>query len=91
MTEPQPIALHRAQTVHRTHFPQGDVELATLLSIKTGGCEEDCSYCPQAARHDTGIQARNPEADDDRALLAKLGLPTRAALPEQAPRSTCGA
>lgn len=48
----------RAQQVHRTHFPAGDVELATLLSIKTGGCEEDCSYCPQAARYDTGVQAK---------------------------------
>jgi biotin synthase len=49
--------LFRAQQVHRLHFPAGDVELATLLSIKTGGCEEDCSYCPQAARYDTGVQA----------------------------------
>ena len=49
--------LFRAQQVHRTHFPDGDVELATLLSIKTGGCEEDCGYCPQAARYDTGLQA----------------------------------
>jgi biotin synthase len=50
--------IFRAQEVHRAHFPQGDVELATLLSIKTGGCEEDCSYCPQAARYDTGVQAK---------------------------------
>jgi biotin synthase len=48
----------RAQQAHRTHFPEGDVELATLLSIKTGGCEEDCSYCPQAARYDTGVEAK---------------------------------
>jgi biotin synthase len=43
---------------HRAHFPAGDVELATLLSIKTGGCEEDCGYCPQAARYDTGVEAK---------------------------------
>ena len=49
--------LFRAQQVHRAHFPGGDVELATLLSIKTGGCEEDCGYCPQAARYDTSVQA----------------------------------
>ncbi len=50
--------LFRAQTVHRHEFPDGDVELATLLSIKTGGCEEDCGYCPQAARYDTGLEAK---------------------------------
>jgi biotin synthase len=43
--------------VHRTHFPDGDVELATLLSIKTGGCPEDCAYCPQAARYNTDVKA----------------------------------
>ncbi len=50
--------MFQAQTVHRANFPAGDVELATLLSIKTGGCEEDCGYCPQAARYDTGVEAK---------------------------------
>ncbi len=50
--------LFHAQQVHRSHFPAQDVELATLLSIKTGGCEEDCGYCPQAARYDTGVEAK---------------------------------
>ena len=50
--------LFRAQQVHRAEFPDADVELATLLSIKTGGCEEDCGYCPQAARYDTGVEAK---------------------------------
>lgn len=50
--------MFQAQQVHRASFPQGDVELATLLSIKTGGCEEDCGYCPQAARYDTGVEAK---------------------------------
>ncbi|MGN6702110.1 MAG: biotin synthase BioB, partial [Burkholderiaceae bacterium] len=50
---PFPELLHRAQTVHREHFDPAEVELATLLSIKTGGCPEDCGYCPQAARYDT--------------------------------------
>ncbi|MEY4738291.1 MAG: hypothetical protein RL302_2610, partial [Pseudomonadota bacterium] len=49
--------LHRAQTVHRAHFPEGDIELATLLSVKTGGCPENCGYCPQAAEYDTGVEA----------------------------------
>src|SRR5207244_7693644 len=50
--------MFRAQQVHRAQFPNADVELATLLSIKTGGCEEDCGYCPQAARYDTGVEAK---------------------------------
>jgi biotin synthase len=50
--------LHRAQLVHRQHFDATEVELATLLSIKTGGCPEDCGYCPQAARYDTGVTAQ---------------------------------
>jgi biotin synthase len=50
--------LYRAQQVHRAHFDPAEVELATLLSIKTGGCPEDCGYCPQAARYDTGVTAQ---------------------------------
>ena len=49
--------MHRAQTVHRENFPQGDVQLSTLLSIKTGGCPEDCGYCPQSVHYDTGVKA----------------------------------
>lgn len=52
----QALMAHAGQ-VHQTNFPDGDIELATLLSIKTGGCPEDCSYCPQAARYHTGIEA----------------------------------
>ncbi len=50
--------MFRAQQVHREHFDANEVELATLLSIKTGGCPEDCGYCPQAARYDTGVTAQ---------------------------------
>ena len=50
--------IFRAQTVHRAHFPANQVQLSTLLSIKTGGCPEDCAYCPQAARYDTGVEAQ---------------------------------
>ncbi len=49
--------LFQAQTVHRAHWPAGDVELATLLSVKTGGCPENCGYCPQSAEFDTGVKA----------------------------------
>ena len=45
----------RAQTNHREHHDPNKVQLSTLLSIKTGGCPEDCGYCPQAARYHTGV------------------------------------
>jgi biotin synthase len=54
---PFPELLYRAQTVHRAHFNPSQVEFATLLSIKTGGCPEDCGYCPQSASFDTGVKA----------------------------------
>ncbi|HYF48272.1 MAG TPA: biotin synthase BioB [Planctomycetota bacterium] len=50
--------IFRAQTVHREHFDPNKVQLSTLLSIKTGGCPEDCGYCPQAARYHTGVEAQ---------------------------------
>ena len=49
--------LWQAQAVHREHWPAGDIELATLLSVKTGGCPENCGYCPQAAEFETGVKA----------------------------------
>lgn len=57
--------LFEAQTVHRQHFPDGDIELATLLSVKTGGCSENCGYCPQAAEFDTGVKASKLMAVDE--------------------------
>jgi biotin synthase len=48
--------MHRAQTVHRQHFDPNAVQVSTLLSIKTGGCSEDCGYCPQAARYHTDVE-----------------------------------
>lgn len=45
----------RAQSVHRAHFDPNGVQLSTLLSVKTGGCPEDCGYCPQSARHPTAV------------------------------------
>jgi len=47
--------IHRAQSAHRRHFDPNEVQLSTLLSIKTGGCPEDCGYCPQSARFQTGV------------------------------------
>ncbi len=51
--------LFRAQTVHRAHFDPNAVQLSTLLSVKTGGCPEDCGYCPQAARYQTGLASED--------------------------------
>ncbi len=48
--------LFRAHSVHRTHFNPNEVQVSRLLSIKTGACPEDCKYCPQSARYDTGLE-----------------------------------
>src|SRR5947208_6657735 len=49
---PFPELMFRAQSVHRLFFHPTEVQISTLLSIKTGGCPEDCAYCPQSARYD---------------------------------------
>ncbi len=54
---PFPELMFRAQVVHRARFDPARIQVATLLSIKTGGCPEDCAYCPQSARHDRTIPA----------------------------------
>ncbi|AHB76153.2 biotin synthase BioB [Pandoraea pnomenusa] len=63
--------IFRAQQVHREHFDANAVQLSTLLSIKTGGCPEDCSYCPQSARYDTGVQAEKLMPVDEVVAAAK--------------------
>jgi len=54
---PFPELMLRAMTVHRAHFDPTEVQISTLLSIKTGGCPEDCGYCSQSSKHDTGLKA----------------------------------
>ncbi len=54
---PFPDLVFRAAQVHRQNFDPAEVQISTLLSIKTGGCPEDCAYCPQSAKYDTGVQA----------------------------------
>ena len=54
---PFPELMFRAQSVHRAHFDPAEVQISTLLSIKTGGCPEDCAYCPQSAQYATGVKA----------------------------------
>jgi biotin synthase len=66
---PFPDLMFRAQTVHRAHFDPTEVQISTLLSIKTGGCPEDCAYCPQSARYDTGVKAEKLMSVD--AVLAE--------------------
>ncbi|WP_426701719.1 biotin synthase BioB [Rhodanobacter sp. Col0626] len=63
--------LYRAHTMHREHHDPNAVQVSTLLSIKTGGCPEDCAYCPQAARYDTGVQAQKLLQVDDVLARAK--------------------
>ena len=62
---PFPDLLHRAQTLHRRHFDPTVIETASLLSIKTGGCPEDCSYCSQSAHHETGVKATKLMGTDE--------------------------
>lgn len=54
---PFPDLIFHVQRIHRQHFDPREVQISTLLSIKTGGCPEDCAYCPQSARYDTGVKA----------------------------------
>ncbi len=56
---PFPELIFRAQSVHRDHFDPAAVQISTLLSIKTGGCPEDCAYCPQSAEYETVCAPKN--------------------------------
>ena len=75
-----PDLLFRAQSIHRRHFDPAEVETATLLSIKTGGCPEDCGYCSQSAHHETGLKASKLMGVDEvlaQARAARDGGATR--------------
>ncbi len=63
--QPFMALVQQAHAVHQRHFPAGDIELASLLSVKTGGCPEDCGYCPQSLHHDTGVPASKLMAPDE--------------------------
>lgn len=72
--------MKRASNVHAKYNTTGEVQVCTLLSVKTGGCSEDCSYCPQAARYNTGVEAHKLmtyESVINKALDAKNGGSTR--------------
>jgi biotin synthase len=66
--------MYQAQQIHRKHFNPNEVQLSTLLSIKTGGCPEDCAYCPQSVHHETEVEASkilDPDEVKAAALEAK--------------------
>ncbi|MFT6497915.1 MAG: biotin synthase, partial [Akkermansiaceae bacterium] len=72
--------IQRSRTIHEENWPAAEVQLCTLLSIKTGGCSEDCSYCAQSARYNSGVDAeRLMEKCDimDRAKAARENGSTR--------------
>ncbi len=65
MSQPFNDLMWQAQQVHRAHWDANQIELATLLSIKTGGCPEDCGYCPQSIHHPTGLKAEKMLGPDE--------------------------
>lgn len=72
--------LYQAAGVHREHFDPAEVQVSTLLSVKTGGCPEDCAYCPQAQRYHTGVEAQKLMELDavlDKARAAKAAGASR--------------
>ena len=78
----QPVLelIFKGATMHKKYQATGEVQVCTLLSVKTGGCSEDCAYCPQAARYNTGVEAHKLmtyEEVIDKALNAKNGGSTR--------------
>ena len=77
--------IYRAQTAHRQRFDANEVQMSTLLSIKTGGCAEDCAYCPQAAQYQTGVEA------DKLMSVAKVVAEAKAAKDGGASRYCMGA
>jgi len=77
---PFPNLIFHAQRIHRMHFDPREVQISTLLSIKSGGCPEDCAYCPQSAHHHAGVKAdklMEVEAVLDEARVAKAAGASR--------------
>ena len=77
--------IYQAQSVHRQHHEANTIQLSTLISVKTGGCSEDCGYCPQAARYHTGIE------NQDMLSLDKVVITAKAAKEQGASRFCMGA
>lgn len=92
--------IYKAQQVHRQYHTPSEVQVSSLLSIKTGGCAEDCAYCPQAARYNTGVNVHKlmtqEEVMNSAATKAKtaasrlcMGAAWRAKLATTATLTTC--
>src|SRR5690349_16483052 len=73
---PFPELMFHAQRIHRMHFDPREVQISTLLSIKTGGCPEDCAYCPQSAHYEAGVKAE--KLMDASAVIAEAQAAKRA-------------
>jgi biotin synthase len=84
-TAPFMDLLYAAQTIHRKHFNPNQIQISTLLSVKTGGCPEDCGYCPQSIRYEAGVE-NEPMLDLDEVLTK-----ARAAREQGATRFCMGA
>jgi len=82
---PFPELIYRAQSVHRSHHDPAALQLSTLLSVKTGGCPEDCAYCPQSRRYHTGVE------DEEVLSLETVTRAARAARSHGASRFCMGA
>jgi biotin synthase len=82
---PFPELIYRAQSVHRSHHDPAALQLSTLLSVKTGGCPEDCAYCPQSRRYRTGVE------DEEVLSLDTVTRAARAARSHGASRFCMGA
>ena len=76
---PLPQLMLRAQTVHQQHHQPDEVQLCSLLSVKTGGCPEDCAYCPQSSRYDTEVGVERMMTEDE--VLGAAGARARARAP----------
>src|SRR5262249_28469847 len=76
---PFPELIFRAQRMHRLHFDPTEVQISTLISIKTGGCPEDCAYCPQSSHYQTSVKA-------EKLIPAHPALPHPPAPKHPAPR-----
>ena len=63
--------IFKAQSIHREHFDPNEVQISTLCNIKTGGCAEDCSYCSQSSRYDTGLEKEHMMAVEEVVEQAK--------------------
>src|SRR5438105_2564118 len=77
---PFPELIYRAQSVHRSHHDPAALQLSSLLSVKTGGCPEDCAYCPQSRRYRTGVEDEDVlslETVTRAARALARGLPAR--------------